>query len=145
MTIPFTNYADLAAALGVGYCRGVTPDGQYCGLPDARTATTRHRVGFVVDETIHMSDRKITRSAIRMFTMLAARTITGPEVDDYAPWKRTWLLSSIAEEMCRKRLHVRIPSAYWNSDRWTVRAQLIHVDTKTPQRAEAMAWTRLAT
>jgi hypothetical protein len=142
MTIPYAHMADVAAAAGVGYCRGIDPNGFWCG--DIRTSHLEHQRGFVRDDVVHFSDRRVSRSAIRQFAMLAAEIIIDQPMDDMPAWRSRWLRCSIAEEICRKKLHVRIPSAYWNLDRMTVRAQLIHVEPDVPQRKEAVAWTRLA-
>lgn len=136
MSLPFKSMAEVAERVGVEHCRGITPTGQYCDGD--------HRRGFADETTVHFADRRVTRASIRQFAVLAARVTTGPGVDEYPAWKRQWLLSSIAEETCRRRLRVRIPNKHWDLDRWTVRAQLADVPVGTPQRQDAMAWAVLA-
>ncbi len=141
MSLPYTNLPQVAAAAGVPYCRGIV-NGAYCG--DLKTTTMDHRRGFVRDGTVHMADRRLSRSVIRYFALLAAQAEEGEAFDQMPPWEATWRRCVAAERICRERLHVRIPSVYWNNDRWTVRAQLTRVPTTDDRRAEALAWTRLA-
>jgi len=141
MPIPFEDLAQVAAKVGVNYC-----DGTGCGGCMVSESRRDHDRGFVVvsTSTVHMSERRVIKSVIRRFALLAADITIGPEVEAMPPWKATWLRCSIAEEICRLKLHVRIPNAYWNLDRWAVKAQLAQVEDGVPQRIEAMAWTRLA-
>jgi hypothetical protein len=134
---------EVAAAAEVGYCPGLTPNG-WCGGIVILTTKADHQRGFVRDDVVHFTERRVSRSSIKYFTMLAAEIVIDNDIDSMPKWRSHWLRCSIAEEICRKQLHVRIPAAYWNLDRWTVRAQLIHVEHGTPQRQEAMAWAQLA-
>ena len=145
MAIPYQHMQEIAEAAGVGYCRGINETGQYCGGIVTRTTKIDHQRGFVRDGVVHFSDRRVSRSAIRQFALLAAEIVIDQPLDEMPAWRSRWLRCSIAEEICRKKLRVRIPSSYWNLDRWTVKAQLINVPAGTPQRIEAVAWTRLAT
>ena len=144
MSIPYNGMGEVAAAAGVGYCRGIDPLGFKCGGIIILTTKVDHQRGFVRNGVVHFSDRRVSRSAIRQFAMLAAEIVIDNDLESMPSWKSRWLRCSIAEEICRKKLHVRIPSAYWNLDRWTVKAQLINVDPGTPQRREAMTWAQLA-
>lgn len=139
--IPYASLAEVAAAAGVPYCRGIR-NGSYCG--DLKTTTMDHRRGFVRDGEVHLSDRRLSRPVIRMFCLLAADAEEGDVFDQMPPWEARWRRCVAAERIARERLHVRIPSAYWNLDRWTVRAQLTSVPNDDPRRAEALAWARLA-
>lgn len=141
MSIPFNTMAEVAAAAGVPYCRGIV-NGSYCG--DLRTTTMDHRRGFIDGSTVHFADRRLNRSVLKAFCLLAADLEDGVAFDQMPLWEARWRRCALAEQIARERLHVRIPSAYWNLDRWTVRAQLTHVPTDHPDRAQAMAWTRLA-
>ncbi len=123
-----------AAAAGVGYCRGIV-NGAYCYAGD-------HQKGFVTDDgTVHFNRQRITHATLRKFCLLAAEAETGGM--DYPDWGVRYLHCSSAERIAREKLHVRIPSRSWTLDRWKVRAQLAHVPTDHPLRAEALAWSRL--
>ena len=136
MSLPYRHMAEVAEAASTPHCRGIDAHGQYC--------EGDHRRGFVRDGTVHLSDRRVTRSSIRQFSGLAAEVVIDQPLDGMPSWRARWLRCSIAEEICRERLRVRIPNQYWDLDRWTVRAQLASVPVGTPQRAEAMAWATLA-
>ncbi len=107
-----------------------------------------HRRGFIDAEgRVHMADRRLTRSTLRTFCLLAAdaEMLTLTEYDDAPPWLLRFERCRRASEIARTRLHVRIPSSYWNLDRWTVKAQLANVDPGTPRRDEALTWAKGAT
>lgn len=140
MSIPFNGLSEVAAAAGVPYCRGIV-NGAYCG--DPKTSAMDHKRGFVRDGEVHMTDRRLSRSVIRQFCLLAA-DVEDELLDDLPPWEGRWRRCVAAQKIAKERLHVTIPSSYWNLDRWTVRAQLAHIPTDTPGRAEAMAWAKLA-
>lgn len=139
--IPYHGLSEVAAAAGVPYCRGIV-NGSYCG--DPQTSGMDHRRGFVRDGEVHMADRPVTRPVIRAFCLLAADAEEGEVYDQMPPWEARWRRCVTAAAIARNRLRVRIPSSYWNLDRWTVRAQLVHIPTSDPRRSEAMAWARLA-
>ena len=140
MPLPYASIASLSRAVGVPHCMGVV-HGRYCG--DISTFEAEHRRGFVRDGTVHMSERRVNRSVIRLFCMLVAEFESFGVYDDMEPWERRWRMCVDAERVARLRLHVRLPRALWDVDRWSVRAQLVHVPTATPGRREAMAWSSL--
>lgn len=137
--IPYHGLAEVAAAAGVPYCRGIV-NGSYCG--DPQTSGMDHKRGFVRDGEVHMADRRLSRSVVRAFCLLAADAEN--DFDALPSWEARWRRCTAAERIARERLRIRLPSSYWNLDRWTVRAQLARVPTTEPHRAEALAWTRLA-
>ena len=142
MVSDFRHVHEVAAVIDVPYCDGFDAEGRSCG--NGLASEMEHRRGFVRNGVVHLSDRRVTRSAIKQFALLVADAIIGSEVAEIPAWKARWLRCSIAAEICRRKIHVRIPAAYWNLDRWTVRAQAAQVVPGTPQRAEATAWAQAA-
>lgn len=140
MSLPHSSIAAMAKAAGVPHCNGMI-SGRYCG--DIKTYATTHRKGFVQGGTVHMSERRVNKSVIRTFCMLAAEAEAGSAYAGMQPWEQRWRTCVDAEHIARLRLHVRIPRSSWDLERWTVRAQLAQVPTGTPGRKEAMQWSSL--
>lgn len=140
MSLPHSSVASMAKALGVAYCMGMS-NGRYCG--DIKTFEATHRRGFVKEGVVHYLERRLNKSVIRAFCMLVAEAESNGSYESMPTWEARWRMCVDAEHIARMRLHVRIPRSAWDLDRWTVRAQLAHVQTSTPGRKEAMAWSSL--
>lgn len=135
MSLPVQHLAQVAAAINVEWCRGILPSGHYCA--------GNHRKGFVLDGVVHMSERRLTREAIRRFLVMAAEVLLAEELRDAPPWESLYRRCELAETLAREVIRIRIPSRSWALDRWTVRAQLPSVHTDNPIRAAAKAWSEL--
>ena len=94
MAIPYQHMQEIADAAGVGYCRGINETGQYCGGIVTRTTKIDHQRGFVRDGVVHFSDRRVSRSAIRQFALLAAEIVIDQPLDEMPAWRSRWLRCS---------------------------------------------------
>ena len=136
MSLP-KNYVEIAAAIGVYYCveSGPLHDTGYTsfdGGPEGR------------DRTIHWTERRVTRSGIRRFLVLAY-----PEDSLYfgAPrWLRIWCRITWVRDQART-LHVSIPNDLWDEDKARLAARLATAVYAAGSEEEieakrALRWTR---
>ena len=134
------NYAKIAEAIDVDLCG----DWDKCG---ALSGPERHKNGFTDDaDFIHWTERRVTRSGVRRFLMLAwkIRPILPLGIDTYPVWMRLWLQINWTRKTADKMLHVAIPPKLWAEDKARLAAKLAwDADVRYQQtRQQALRWTQ---
>lgn len=129
-----TSYEGMAHDLGLPYCRGILPTGQYCHRD--------HRLnGSVADGAIHFSDRPVTRVDTLAFLKLAAQVIDPTLAEESVPWRRVFRMNRLVRQTAR-RLHVRLPGHLSRMDRAFVLAGVAGLSNEVPLRKQAFDWSR---
>jgi hypothetical protein len=126
--MPHPRYADLAARIGIPYCRGIRPNGRRC--------YSGHENGSVGDDLVHWRDRRPTNAGIYRFLYLAA---TLRHADEPTTWRRLYLALRDVPHLAAAG-QVRLPHRLGNSGRARLRAMLLRVPITEPLREEAMSW-----
>jgi hypothetical protein len=128
------TYPDMAATLGITYCRGITPTGHYCNL--------RHDLNGSTDgETIHFTDRPVTKVDTLAFLKLVAK-VRDPDLEqESVPWRRVYRLDRLVR-VAGAELGIRLPRRLFRADRAFVLAGVAGLGNDVPMRKQAFDWAR---
>jgi hypothetical protein len=138
--VKFKTYAEIAKAIEVDYCgeEGSGHETGYCsmdGAPDGRSPR------------VHWTERRVTRSGIRRFLMLAydAEPISYTTGRQVPAWLNLWWKIQWVRETARDVLHTTIPSEYWAEDKARLAAKLVNAPYSVNDyqaREAALRWAR---
>jgi hypothetical protein len=139
--VRYQTYADIAKAIEVDYCgeEGSGHDTGYCsmdGAPNGRTAR------------VHWTERRVTRSGIRRFLMLAydAEPVSYVNRGEPIPsWLNLWWKIKWVRETARDVLHTTIPTDLWAEDKARLAAKLTNAPYSVhdyEEREAALRWAR---
>ncbi len=128
------TYPQMAQALGLAYCGGILPTGHYCHAGE-------HALnGSVADDTIHFTDRQVTKSNTLAFLKLAALAMD-PEINDDVPWRRVYRIDKGVLNLCRF-LGIGLPAHLWRGDKRFVLSSIGGLTNEVPMRKQAFDWAR---
>lgn len=130
----YKTYADIAKAIGIEYCNGIGPG-----------ADRTHDSGFVSSRpwTIHWTERRVTRSGIRRFLIVAWDIIDADAATARHGWQGLWDRTKWVRQTASETLHVTIPAELWAEDKARLAARLTDVDiTRDREAKRALRWTQ---
>lgn len=130
---PLPTYPDMAKALDILRCRGITSSGHYCMGFD-------HSTGEAERGRIHWADRRSSWPGVVRFLKLAA-VARDPSLNEDQPWRRVYRIDMALVDMS-KEVHVRVPARYLVMDRAFVRASVATIPNSEPLRRRAFHWSR---
>lgn len=137
MTRTKHSYAEMAQALGIRWCRGISPTGRYCHEQHGQS------VGAITEGCVHLRDRNPGPSlqTTVVFLTLAARVLD-PSIDaETVPWRRAYRLAVARREAARK-VGVRLPRRIFDFERAFVLAGTAGLSNDVPLRKQAYDWAR---
>jgi hypothetical protein len=132
--VKYKTYAEIANVIDVDYC----PSWRQCGGPT-------HVDGYVDDMNIlHWTERRVTRSGIRRFLMLAWKTTWVPGLGVLPPWLQLWLQITWVRNRAKIDLHTIIPAPYWNESKARLASKIaVTRDTHyKEEKAKALRWAQ---
>lgn len=131
---PRRRLTDLAIALGLTYCAGITKQGFYCGLD--------HQVGEAEDGIVHLADQeRLTEAKLGRFLWLAAEA-RDPTLREDPPWRRTYRVALAVRKLAAEA-HIRPPGrSFWAWHRAFVLASITSIPNREPLRRAAFDWAR---
>lgn len=129
------TYKGMALTLGLEYCRGITPWGQYCHAGNHRLQ------GFVTPGVVHLAEPStVDRRDALVFLRLAAQVLD-PTINDDIPWRRTYRLYRGVQDAAL-RFHMSYPPRHWLADKAFVLAGVAGLPNSVPMRKQAYDWAR---
>lgn len=129
------TYREMAETLGISYCRGVQPGGQYCQAGDHR------QQGFATPGEVHLREPvKVDRRDALTFLKLAAVALD-PTINDDIPWRRVFRRYRAVQDAAA-RFHMRFHRRNWDTDKAFVLAGTAGLSNEVPMRKQAFDWAR---
>lgn len=128
------TYANMAADLGLTYCRGITATGHYC--------REQHDLnGSVTPGTVHFADRAVGKVNVLAFLKLAAIALDPSINEETVMWRRVYR-RALGVRAAAQKTRVRIPARFMAMDRAQVRAGTAGLSNEVPMRKQAFDWAR---
>jgi hypothetical protein len=130
------TYGGLIRELGLTPCHGIGPTGHYCNLD--------HNAGASDPGMVHIVDGPLGRwTDIKRFLLLCARAKDSTLWASYDEpvWLKVYR-GHVAARAVGKRLHIRVPTAYYVFDKLLVLSGTTGLSDDIPLRKQAFNWSR---